>query len=211
MRTMIAVPCMDMVHTDFLTSLMSLARPDGTAIAVSQGSQIHVARSNLALQAVRDGFDRVLWLDSDMTFAPDLLTRLSADLDAGWDAVCGIFFHRRFPPEPCIYPELDYDGHGAAVRPQAYWGYPRESVFPVAACGFGAVLMTADIIARAAEMFGDPFMPVEGIGEDLAFCWRAAQAGGKIACDSTVKVGHVGLTVYGESQYLLWESRRCEE
>ena len=81
MRTMIAVPCMDMVHTFFFTSMLSMRKPEGTELAVASCSLIYEARHNLAVKAINDGFDRVLWMDSDMNFGPDLMERLEADLD----------------------------------------------------------------------------------------------------------------------------------
>ena len=81
MRTMIAVPCMDTVQTFFMTSLLSLRKPEGTEVAVASCSLVYEARHNLAMKAIKDGFDRVLWLDSDMRFDPDLMERLGADLD----------------------------------------------------------------------------------------------------------------------------------
>ena len=68
MRTLIAVPCMDMVHTFFMTSLLALRKAAGTEVAVASCSLVYEARHTLALKALNDGFDRVLWLDSDMNF-----------------------------------------------------------------------------------------------------------------------------------------------
>lgn len=73
MRTMICVPCMDMVHTLFFASVLSLRKPEGTEISVSGSSLVYEARHVLANRAITRGFDRVLWLDSDMHFPPDLL------------------------------------------------------------------------------------------------------------------------------------------
>ena len=66
MRTLIAVPCMDMVHTVFMASLLQLNKPEGTEIAVSSSSLVYDARHSLAKKALNEGFDRILWIDSDM-------------------------------------------------------------------------------------------------------------------------------------------------
>ena len=41
-----------------------------------------------------------------------------------------------------------------------------------------------------------------GLGEDYSFCWRVAQIGKKMWCDSRVKLGHVGQHIYTEEDYL---------
>ena len=95
MKTLICIPCMDMVHTEFMKSLLAMRRPGETKIVISQSSLIYDARNNMARQAVKGGFDRVMWLDSDMSFEPDLMERLSARLDEGCDFVSGLYFTRK--------------------------------------------------------------------------------------------------------------------
>ena len=59
-------------------------------------------------------------------------------------------------------------------------------------------MMTVDLLRRVMDALGQPFSPVAGFGEDLAFCLRAKEVGAKLWCDSSIKLGHVGLTVYTE-------------
>ena len=63
MRTMIAIPCMDMVHTLFFASFVAMNKPEGTEVAIASCSLIYEARHTLAKKAIDDGFDRVMWLD----------------------------------------------------------------------------------------------------------------------------------------------------
>ena len=41
-----------------------------------------------------------------------------------------------------------------------------------------------------------------GFGEDLSFCGRVQQVGGEMWCDSSIKMGHVGLGTITESVFL---------
>ena len=41
-----------------------------------------------------------------------------------------------------------------------------------------------------------------GFGEDLSFCGRASEVGAELWCDSTIKMGHVGLGTITEDIYL---------
>ena len=205
MRTLIALPCMDMVHTVFLKALMGMDRVGDTHFSISCSSLVYDARNTLAKQAVIEGFDRVLWLDSDMDFSPDLLKRLSADMDEGREMVSGLYFKRKAPVKPVIYKELGFwrDKEKDEVTPIAipYEDYPKEEIFPIAGCGFGGCLVSVDLIKRVGDKFGLPFSPLMGFGEDLSFCSRVSQLGVEMFCDSRVKMGHVGLGTITEETY----------
>lgn len=196
---------MDMVHTIFLKSLLSMDRIGQCGFAFSCSSLIYDARNQLAKQAVNEGYDRVLWLDSDMDFQPDLLKQLSADMDEGREFVSGLYFKRKAPVKPVIYKSLGFykDEGVEGVTPVAvpYEDYPQDSIFTIAACGFGGCLVSVDLINRVGQKFGLPFSPVMGFGEDLSFCTRVSELGVEMYCDSRVKMGHVGLGTITEETY----------
>lgn len=204
MRYMIAVPCHEMVHAEFMRSLMELQRPDDTAFAVVTNTLIYTARNAIAENAVKMGFDRVLWLDSDMVIPSDAMIRLSDDLDEGREIVSGLYFTRKEPITPCIYKELHWK-----VKPdgwvdtghEVYKNYYRDDIFEIASCGFGCVMTTVSLLRRMIQKYGAPFYPLMGMGEDNSFCWRVTQDGGTIYCDSRVKCGHVGQYTFCEKDY----------
>jgi len=204
MRTLIAIPCMEMVHTLFFTSFAAMRKPEGTELAVASCSLIYEARHTLAKKAMDDGFDRVLWLDSDMTFDPDLMERFAADLDQGLEYVCGLFFTRKHPCKPCVY-EICHNMPNARgkMEPTATsFSEIPDGIFEIEGSGFGAVMMTVDLIRKAGAL---PFFPEHGYGEDLTFCRKARAAGAKLYCDPRIKVGHVGVSVYSEDT---WKSTK---
>ena len=204
MKTLIAIPCMDMVHTEFLRALMGLEISGEIQYTFAQGSLIYDARNQLAGVAIDGGFDRVLWLDSDMIPAPDMFRRLSEHLDQGKEFVTGLYFTRKSPIRPVIYRDLRMEHEERAFPvPIADWfdDYARDSLFPVKACGFGCVMTTTDLLRRVQQKHGLPFSPVMGWGEDLSFCLRAADVGATLWCDSSIKLGHVGMAVYDEALY----------
>ena len=205
MRTLIAIPCMDMVHTAFMSSLLMMNRVGDVNFSVSSSSLVYDARNNLSKQAVDGGFDRILWLDSDMKFDPDLFERLSADMDEGLDIVGGIYFSRKAPLVPVVYQKVGYyhNEEDDSVTPAAlnYYEYPKDELFPCEGIGFGAVLVKTDLIKKVQDKHGLPFSPILGFGEDLSFCVRARDVGATIYCDSRIKVGHVGQYVFSEGDY----------
>ena len=126
----------------------------------------------------------------------------SADMDTGLEYVSAIFFKRKLPTVPVVYKQLSYTA-GVSVKAEAvaYKDYPKDTVFEVAATGFGAVMMTTDLLKRVWDNYCPPFDPMTQIGEDLSFCYRVNQLGVKMYCDSRVKAGHIGQYVFTESDY----------
>lgn len=188
MKVLIAVPCMDQVPAQFAQCLATLGKVDKTIVAFQIGSLVYTSRNDLVQIAIKQGCDYIFWLDSDMMFPPNVLTRMFEDLKHG-DIVSGLYFRRVAPFTPVIYDKLDIDDTGC------HYTEPKDipdGIFEVAGCGFGCVLLPTDIMLDVLEKYGSPFTPINGIGEDLSFCWRARQLGFKIVCDPDIPLGHVG-------------------
>ena len=198
MKTLIAVPCMDMVHAAFARSLVGLRIEGEAQFTFIQGSLVYDSRNKACQVAEDGGFDRVLWLDSDMAFEPDLLQRLSADLDEGRRLCAGLFFGRKPPIRPAVYRELGMrDGRPVAI-PIDDW---PEVPFTAEGVGFAGVLVETALIREIRERFGLPFSPILGFGEDFSFCLRARECGAEIWCDPRVKMGHCGSYVFDEKDF----------
>lgn len=198
MKTLICIPALDTVHTMFFQSMEALRRPAGTSVSISSSSLVYDARNKLAQAAIEGGYDRVLWLDTDMRFAPDLIERLNADLDAGMEMVCGLYFCRRAPVTPCVYHSCRLENGVPSATPFEEIG---DAPFLIEACGFAGVMMTGDLLRRVSEKYGPPFSPGFGFGEDLSFCLRAGEMGAKIWCDPRVKMDHIGYAVINETTW----------
>ena len=195
MKTLIAVPCMDTMESDFVDCLLHLKPVGEVEIRLLRGSLVYDARNKITQYALSQDFDYVLWLDSDMTFEPDLMEKLMADIEGrdDIDAVTGLCFGRRPPFKPCIYKRLEIKRDGNMVMPIAenWFNYPRDQLFEVEACGFACVLMKIDTL-KATGIYGQvPFYPIGGMGEDLTYCRRAKDLGIRFWCDSRLKIGHL--------------------
>lgn len=206
MRTLIAIPCMDMIHTNTVISLTGLRLAGEVKFAYAVSSLVYDARNSLARQAIVENYDRVLWLDSDMEFSPDLYEKLSADLDEGRDIVSAFYVTRKGKIKPVIFDKCGYERlkkESNEIMPYAhtYYDYPQDSIFEIEACGFGGVLMNTSVLKKVEETYGLPFAPILGFGEDISFCMRAREAGFKVWCDSRVKMGHIGNHVFSEEDY----------
>ena len=192
-RTLIAIPTMDTVAAPFCLSLANLRRVGPTKIAMVSNSLVYQARNMLAAEAIDDGCEYVLWLDSDMVFTPDLMQCLHVHMLLGYDFMSALYFKRVLPTEPVVYKR---DG-------TPWTNYPQDMVFRIGAAGLGACMMKTALIKALWDRYGPPFNPgTDGTGEDIAFCKRATEAGYKLFCDSGIKVRHVmtGLQI-GEEHF----------
>lgn len=206
MKTMIAIPCLDMTSTIFMENLLALRRPAGSMVVTARASLVYDARNQLGQMAITEGFDRIMWLDSDMTFEPDLMERLTADLDEGCRMVTSICFSRKNPIKPIIYSETGYkeceDGSGRYTTYSVCMDdYPRDELFTVKGLGLAATMMDVSVVRQVYERFGSPFSPINGFGEDLSFCRKCDELGIPMHCDSRIKVGHIAQTIVTEETY----------
>lgn len=170
---------------------------------------IDMGRSQMASEALADGFDEQMWIDADIGFDPDDVDRLRAH-DRSF--VCGIYAKRGTPELACnTLPgttELVFGEAGGLVELR-YVGLGfclvRRAVFEAIATKHA--LPTCGTHTRAP--FKPYFLPMTApqddgvdhwyLAEDYAFCERARTAGHAPWADTRVRLFHVGK--YGYS----WE------
>ena len=200
MKTLIAVPCMDQVAAPFAQNLAAMEKKGEVFVSFLIGSLIYESRNTLTKQAIATKADYIMWLDSDMTLAPDTMTRLQQHMEEGKDIVTGLYFRRRPPFTPVLFKTLERIDEDSAKH-ENYDDYPDNGLFEIGGCGFGCVMTRTSVLEDVFLNYHKCFDPVCSIGEDLAFCLRARELGYKIYCDSTIKCGHVGQLVVDESVY----------
>lgn len=208
MKILIAIPCMDQLPTMFAQSLVTLKKVENCVIAFQMGSLVYTSRNELGRLAIQSGADYVLWLDSDMVFEPDVLERMLKRIkEDELDFLTGVYFRRVAPYTPVLFDELRYEGSG--YEGKAHWtefqNFPESALIEVGGCGFGLVLMSTEILMSVQAKYGTMFQPLQGLGEDLAFCWRARQCGYKLMCDTSIEASHVGTALINGTW---WRSTR---
>lgn len=214
MKTLVAIPCMDTVPTAFMRAILNCRWLGDVEISFAQGSLVYDARNTLAKKAISEGFERVLWIDSDMTFGPDLFSRLSDDLDMKSGMVSAIYYKRKEPIEPVIYESLtlqDEPGGLKTASAKVKLDLPKNEIVQIDGCGFGAVMMQTEYLKAVSEKYGLPFYPTQGFGEDLSFCWRLKELGLPIFADTSIQCGHVGqyeftFNTYEKGEPILWKN-----
>lgn len=168
---------------------------------------IDQARSQMATDALADGFDELMWIDADIGFDPDAVDRLRAH---GLPIACGIYPKKGQRALACnLLNDTDKVTFGK-----------EGGLFEIAYAATGFLLTRRQVYAdieRALRLptcnqrFNRPIVPYflpllledgEGhwyLGEDFAFSERARRAGHKVIADTTIRLTHIGR--YGYS----WE------
>ena len=200
MKTMIAIPCMDTVQTEFAQSMMRMKLVGEVQHAFMACSLIYKSRNDLADMAIQSGADFVMWLDSDVVFKSDLMERLMEDME-GRDIVTGVYHMRRPPFKPVLWKKCKMGIIPQDNESEDWDDYPKNGIFEVDGCGFGCVMMRASILQPIVDRFHDLFAPLPGYGEDLSFCIRAKACGFKIHCDPSIQIGHKGSLIISDDTF----------
>lgn len=166
-------------------------------------------RCEIATTALADGFDELLWIDSDIVFDPDDVERLRGH---ALPIVGGLYakkgpqaFAAFFEPETKQLKlgssadallRVRYIGMGFLLtRRQVYDDIQRTFSLPTCDVRFGApaVPYFLPMVIRDEAHAGGHWY----LGEDYAFCERATQAGYDVMVDPTIRLGHIGTYRYG--------------
>src|SRR5882724_2335161 len=190
---------------------------DGLRILASRGymvrllrgsSQVDLARSTLATEALQDGFEETMWIDSDQTFNPDDVDKLRAhDLPF----VVGLYVQKgpkRFAGMfPADVGKVKF-GKGGGLCPMTDVGfgftYVRGDVYAAIREGLPEAHRTV-MGGYQGKMITPYFLPLiaekKGFGqtylsEAYSFTDRAKAAGFHPQADTTIRLGHIGRKEY---------------
>lgn len=186
MRLLIAVPTFETITPDTFKSIYGLR---GTSYLPQfdfvRGYDCARARNEICREAIRDGFDYVLMVDSDIVL-PDITLECMLDDPAPVTLGC--------------YPQK---GRGEVAElfkvgtrdftDKFTWDEVPQGRFEVKGGGFGCALVDVGLLR---EMGSGWFRYVEYesgdvLSEDLYFCDRCAQIGVPVVADGRVRCGHV--------------------
>jgi hypothetical protein len=187
-KILVGLPNTGTFPMETVSSLTNLKNPAEAAYMFISGSLIYKARENIADEMLKHDFTHLLFVDSDMSFPPDALKKL---VSHDKDIVSGRAHKRVANFEPCFYKKCDWK---EAI---IYHDYP-EGLIEVAAVGMAFCLIKREVFEKVSKPW---FNPTFDIGEDLAFCMRAQEAGFKIWVDTDLEIGHVGNAIFGGAHY----------
>lgn len=208
-RCVVLVPHLNGIDPDCERGLNELEKAEVTVVRRVGCSQIDLARSEMATEALHDGVESILFIDSDIGFAPGDAIRLLAAPDP---VVAGVYAKKGRRQLACEFaPGIDEIVFGPSAPPR----YPLR----YAATGF--LRIRSEVLLKMVEELGLPlcntkwgrgvypfFLPMivphpqEGfhyLGEDWSFSRRLEQVGVTPMADTSFRLWHCGR--YGYS----WE------
>lgn len=214
-KVMVAVPCGGSPEAAFVRDMVFLEAWDakhnavivnGGAYMQKHGSNVSHNRNQLVKTFLEGGWEWIWFIDDDMTFEPDILDRLLEVADEKERPIVGALcfsYHQGRDREvaPTIYQIGVKDGEQKIVSGV---GYPRDTLFPVAATGTGCLLAHRRVFVELAKRWQTPWPwfnwtewghsfsswgtipgtdveyagPGDHIGEDITFCLRAGSPHG---------------------------------
>lgn len=164
-------------------------------LTVKRGCYIDVSREECVKTALQHKSDYLLFIDTDMSFPNDAITRLLAHQK---DVVGGAYNEKHFPLTSTVKMS---DGKGGFLDGELLPSEPFKCA--AVATGFMAVNLK-----RMVQLMAPPFFAYETSqrlkleaklgrsGEDVAFCVRANNAGMEVWCDPTIPLKHWGECAY---------------
>jgi len=206
-----------------------IIRPEGGFITLSTGPRMAEARNMVIDQYARDhpSSDWLLFLDSDMTFDPDLVEAMLQVADPKKVPVLGALCFaggRGNSPWPTIWQEVDR-GHreDRSWAVERVYDYPKDSLCEVAGTGAACIMIHRNVLAAMTRPFpkgwgtladGVTTNPqvwfAEGLtdskgnplGEDTAFCRKVRLMGIPVHVHTGIKTGHMKSFEITEEKYL---------
>lgn len=198
-KVLIGMPTVGNIPTQTVAALMQLRTKMGNPqVAFVNNSLVYDARNEICLQAINEGFDEVLFIDSDMIFPDDAYEKLEA-LDC--DIASGVYYGRAGEHKPVVYYEVTPRTEKEPATAKAFETIP-DGTFSIKGCGMGLCLIQRRAIEEICQMTNNmPFEPWNGLGEDLAFCYRAKKEGFTIKANTYIPLGHIGTAIYTAKDY----------
>jgi len=166
---------------------------------------IDVGRSRIATRALDEGFEELMWIDSDIGFEPGAVERFRSH---GLDLVAGVYPKKGKSALAChVLPgtrglvlgrqgglaEVQYVAAGFLyTRRRLYEDIRRVCELPVCNQQQGEPLVPYFQPMVVQRQPGHRYL-----AEDYAFCERARRAGRKVMADLSIRLWHVGPYAYG--------------
>jgi hypothetical protein len=154
-------------------------------------------RESIAVSAIEQNADIILWLDTDMTFPADILTRMYLLMEGtGVEAVTGLYTYKHPPFMPHVYGKLAKSGKYLIAS-----DFPIDKPFFVEGAGFGCLMMKTSVFKRLKRPYFKAVIKDSVLvkGEDLDFCKKSKM---KMLLDPTISCGHCMDRPFAISDYL---------
>jgi hypothetical protein len=196
----VLVPYLGHIAPACETGLRELERRGYVVWRMPGHSDIARGRSMIATSALHEGFDELMWIDSDIAFSADDIDKLRRHEVS----IAGGVYAQKGPSRLCMNPltvptTITFGAEGGLVevahlatgflltRRQAYEDIQRHHDLPRCGEEMPGIIPFFHSIIDGSKEKGFRYL-----SEDYSFCERARAAGHKIHADTSIRLGHVG-------------------
>ena len=209
----VLIPHLGEVSSEWAVSIKNLQCPDGTQVFFSRGMPIDVTRDHMVRDILKDGFEWIFFLDSDVVAPVNTIQTL---LSHNLPLVCGVYDAKK---REGVYPAMwvrvklkEKNAEGVEVEKESFGAISswQGRMIKVDVIGCGCMLVHRSVFEKIRAKTHLPFflwtkernreiMPTDfpdplmyDVSEDFYFCMLAKHyAGVDIVVDTEVKCGHI--------------------
>jgi hypothetical protein len=178
-------------HSDFFDSFMMLFHRclagkeiDHIEVIRASSGPIHEMRNTITKRAMEIECSHLMFIDADMVYPDDAIIRLvQHNLP-----ICGALTFKRWPP----FSPVMFRGKPGDLELFDYTEH-EDGLTEVTATGTGCLLINMSVFDEIPYPWFDFGQTEDGrpIGEDVNFCYKAAELGYKIYVDTTIRTEHL--------------------
>lgn len=167
-------------------------------------SAIDQARNRIIYDALKQGYEEFLWIDSDIEFKYEDVVKIRS---RGVDIVGAAYSFKGFPQftiQPFENQEIIFDTEdGGIVEVQAVatgFLYTTAHLYNVIQKKLDLKICNTSFDAPQIPFYHPNVWSFNErhyyLGEDFSFCFSAKQAGFSVYLDTSIKLGHIGSYTY---------------
>lgn len=178
--------------------------------------RVDALRDSAATLAIAEGFSHLLFLDADMVWPTDLLSKLLAHHDKG--IVSGLYVMRHPPFAPVALTNgVKMSPDGPVIYTHTDTVLDTKELVECQVVGMGCTLVPVDVFAKIGPRpwfeYANDETGWPTVTEDVPFCQKAAAAGVSIYLDPTIKCGHVSASIVDDRTARRYrdDGRRAQE
>mgnify|MGYP003631018109 CR=1 FL=1 len=208
-KVFVAIPSGTMVHADFAMALAAMANHTTSvslriALNNTKGAEIAHSRNMQLAQAEEMGATHIVFIDSDMVFAPITIQRMidvMLDTASGEQELAPVKIlgatvpKRRYPYHQVA---KDLEGKRLSIQPN-----DQRGVIEIGEIGTGLLMIDMSVMKELAQPYCSPFYRdgkngkpdlMDRVSEDLSLIYKLKDLGHKIYCDIPLSVDtkHIG-------------------
>jgi len=209
----VLVPHLGEVSSEWAVSLKNMQCPDGTQVFLSRGMPIDVTREQMVKDILKEGFEWIFFLDSDVIMPNNTIPTL---LSHNLPLVCGVYDAKKEGVYPAMWVRTkaeEKDAQGNITTKEAFGAVAnwKGRMIKVDVIGCGCMLVHRSVFEKIRGKTDLPFflwtkernrelmkkmnLPdplMADVSEDFYFCMLAKQyAGVDIVVDTDIRCGHI--------------------